>query len=480
MRGGGSWDCKRMDAPDTTHPSDQPARRRHYRWLAWLAWAVFWLWFARFAYIRYTTPPAIATRQGVSAPFNANPEDQRLDDAIRAIGSHPALKVAAASDFQLFESATEAPAGNSSGRSDSVYAAIADPSLRVALADLEKAAELHAAAARPGQARDFDNKEYWWANQAVDVLLLQSRVDRTAGGAFRASISKLCNAYYIARRSDASRIEKEPSYLGRAISIRPLMEISRLSLEEPLSRDDAHRLIDLISDADGLHIGATLLGDSMNGEIDSLLDRYYTDDGHGDGWLVLSAAAETPWTGPIVDRLSTGRAWNVFSPLFHGRREIRAHLKAAYDLLETLDSTDVAKNRERIRAASGLSRTILDGPFLFDTRLDPIVLHNVTELVRRRRATVILLALSAYRTDHGGYPASLSALRPTYLAEIPFDAETAAPFQYRVTDGDRIELAPSDSSRSADTPSYEQIMRVLVPRRQKCSPMPQPPAEATP
>jgi len=52
-----------------------------------------------------------------------------------------------------------------------------------------------------------------------------------------------------------------------------------------------------------------------------------------------------------------------------------------------------------------------------------------------RTLAQLALALAAHRAEHGGYPATLNALAPAYLATIPNDPFTDKPFTYRPSAG---------------------------------------------
>lgn len=54
---------------------------------------------------------------------------------------------------------------------------------------------------------------------------------------------------------------------------------------------------------------------------------------------------------------------------------------------------------------------------------------------QRMRSLNVVLALAAYRSDHGGYPERLEALSPRYLPELPQDVFTGESLQYRTTAG---------------------------------------------
>ena len=77
------------------------------------------------------------------------------------------------------------------------------------------------------------------------------------------------------------------------------------------------------------------------------------------------------------------------------------------------------------------------------------------------------LALGAYRTDHGQYPASLKALAPKYLVEVPKDRFTGAPLQY-TTSGNQatvFSVGPDEEdSRGNDTHPHDDVVLHLPPR----------------
>jgi hypothetical protein len=64
-------------------------------------------------------------------------------------------------------------------------------------------------------------------------------------------------------------------------------------------------------------------------------------------------------------------------------------------------------------------------------------LRKATERIYASRAeerlTELALGLELFRSEHGAYPASLSALQPVYLSEIPADNFSDAPFKYART-----------------------------------------------
>jgi hypothetical protein len=59
------------------------------------------------------------------------------------------------------------------------------------------------------------------------------------------------------------------------------------------------------------------------------------------------------------------------------------------------------------------------------------------------RLAVVDVAIARYRAQHGRPPEDLAALAPEFLAEVPLDPTSAAPFTYRVTDAGFLLYSPT-------------------------------------
>jgi hypothetical protein len=181
-------------------------------------------------------------------------------------------------------------------------------------------------------------------------------------------------------------------------------------------------------------------------QIDRLLDRYYTDDGHGDGWLVLSAASDLFTLGFGPSPTERTRLWNVFSPLFSGRQTVRAKLMIQTEDFRQLDGLDFDAARRSLasRSRSQHGGSVLDGPvFQLTQGIEEYEFNAVFRRVTLRRALVVMLALSAYKHDHAEYPDTLDALAPEYLADVPLDALAQQPLRYQKTSEATYELGPA-------------------------------------
>jgi hypothetical protein len=178
----------------------------------------------------------------------------------------------------------------------------------------------------------------------------------------------------------------------------------------------------------------TYVANAVVGEMQLSLDAAFTNDGRGDGWLALSWLDDITQTAHAADRRCG--AWNMLSPLFNDRRTVAAKIARLGDAYQEAARQPYAEARSTLRAnnrrtvfsiADGLLAT---GPYL-------MVAHTYDILIRqcaRRQATVIAVALSAYRTDHGHYPESLDELLDGHLDALPLDPHDDRPLRYRLQD----------------------------------------------
>jgi hypothetical protein len=225
-------------------------------------------------------------------------------------------------------------------------------------------------------------------------------------------------------------------------------ELIYVTQEVDLPPASARNLIHLLSGELSLSLNETAAAMTLgSAETQAFLDRHYTDDGRGNGWLVVSTM-EIRWpflfAGTSVPR---SKFWNLFSPAFNDRRTVAAKLTALSDRLREFDRLDypgaLAVLRQQRPPQERLS--ILDGPLVGAARdLDADSLRPVFAVLTWRRPAVVMVALSAYKHDHGVYPADLGGLVPEYLDQVPNDLVTNAPFVYTRTDASSYELRCAD------------------------------------
>ena len=170
-------------------------------------------------------------------------------------------------------------------------------------------------------------------------------------------------------------------------------------------------------------------------KLHKVLNLAWTDDGQGNGWLVL-AHLNGMWAPTWAPQPRNG-AWNLLSLLFNDRRTVAAkitRLGEVYEKAAELPYNEAIPALETLEAHQIFNLT--DGPLGLSSVSSPTRVYEI--VVRKtasRRAAVVMVALSAYRHDHGRHPLSLDALRERgYLETIPLDPFVARPLRYRQED----------------------------------------------
>ena len=270
----------------------------------------------------------------------------------------------------------------------------------------------------------------WRTEGATITLALRARVRHADGQDLAGAAADLRTALYLQSLLWEAR-------MGSGTHVQPngiaLVELIHLAQEKHLPPAVAAGLIHFLRDELPFSARQALASAAVSAdEIRDLLDTYYTDDGRGNGWLVVSKLpAEAPWgsTGP----LERSRFWNLFSPLFNDRKQVAAKLAGINLELNQLDGLDYAGLMTAVQRQSGPATNVslLDGPLArFASANRGQTAGQALADLAWRRAAVVMLALSAYRHEHGEYPDALEQLVPDFLGELPRDLMTNGPFAY--------------------------------------------------
>lgn len=210
----------------------------------------------------------------------------------------------------------------------------------------------------------------------------------------------------------------------------------------------------------------------------------YSDDGHGDGYLVVTAAdpvlamgGAASLSGPsFVDKMRNLEA--IFLPT---RREAIAQAGSFFERLKTaaaLPGPERTLALDAMAADAEHSREILlkmIAPAMART------VENYSVAMMKRNAIVVMLAIECYRAAHGELPPTLTALVPAFLPELPVDCLCDEPFRYRpeqnqeldvpyvlyalgrdcIDDGGRASMHAPDSSLGPHAaPGYDYVVNV--------------------
>jgi hypothetical protein len=166
-----------------------------------------------------------------------------------------------------------------------------------------------------------------------------------------------------------------------------------------------------------------------------LLQRIYTDDGEGDGYVYL----------PNVGMLDGGRPnddWytRLIAPLATSNLGSRREAARAYDELMTLLEAEIVRpfwecDCRRYDAAVSAYEGNKQYSLVTLMATSAHRIHTIgRDAVQQRDATLTASALVRFRRKHGKWPTTLESLVPEYLAKLPLDELTGKPLRYRITD----------------------------------------------
>ena len=189
---------------------------------------------------------------------------------------------------------------------------------------------------------------------------------------------------------------------------------------------------------------------------DDVLQRLYTDDGHGDGRLAfrvsdgqtvfevidaLAATDERPhtpsaWANNGVAVLALPAANMVVASRQEMTDVYRAQINSALQKIETplWEQQELPQESPLLSDQAGIidrMRYVLVGWFApaYDS-----FRNRVADLEGARDGVLVGIGLELYHRQHGAWPESLEALSPRWLPEVPVDRFTGEPLGYKIVD----------------------------------------------
>lgn len=178
--------------------------------------------------------------------------------------------------------------------------------------------------------------------------------------------------------------------------------------------------------------------------IDDFLQRYYSDDGHGSGHYIGSPEFDRlydDWGMPKPKGMFLLRAVQpVISMTLPSRKEVRRradlfvaaaraddgmpswqhHLRTSDAMFSRLMEVTVYRVLPLLRSFGSTDRSGAIG----------CALMGRDQLEAARSATLVVIAMEAYRRAHGAWPERLDELVPAYLPAIPADPCTGEPLRF--------------------------------------------------
>lgn len=177
-----------------------------------------------------------------------------------------------------------------------------------------------------------------------------------------------------------------------------------------------------------------------------VVQRLYTDDGHGDGRLVGNVGVLTG----ALQQYQSGSAmqFDIGMPIASALMAGRADLVAKYDELMSASVEESTiplwkKGESRVDAllreinSSVLSRS----RYLLISILMPSLQRASIQgeiVTQQRDATLVAIALQMFHRRNGRYPAALGELTPALLPSVPVDRFDGFALRYRVNGGQPV------------------------------------------
>jgi hypothetical protein len=194
--------------------------------------------------------------------------------------------------------------------------------------------------------------------------------------------------------------------------------------------------------------------DSERMSMRDMVQRLYTDDGHGDGtityaglkWLTGIMSSSNPgesWPNDELMLMQRERLLAPGMPLAAGIMASRAELEKEYDKLFAMAKVDVQtplwkKHDTMDDAVIQLVRSqwlrLKYAPILYTLSAIDSFCMSLERARGRVEGVMIGLALELYHRENGHWPASLEELSPRWLPAVPVDRINGGPLGYRIVD----------------------------------------------
>jgi hypothetical protein len=313
-----------------------------------------------------------------------------------------------------------------------------------------------------------------------DFLSLDARLaaEHTEGARVEADLLAMLGLGRQLRGSDSFLVIQ---WLGLELSDEALRRLQSVLFTHPgaLTDDQLVRLAHALS---GPRVAADLLTFRGDRDIfDDIVQRAYTDDGHGDGHLTLAGLhfiAKLNLMNPESDPgLLPGWAEAPTLPLFAASR---AQVLAKYDRLQDkaeanlrrpIREVDLSAVKSQITALMYSRVSRLRFALLYKLMpAVPMSQEACEKYLGERDGVVVGIALELYRRHDGHYPASLGQLTPELLPEIPVDRITGDPVKYKLIDGEPIVYSVgADRIDDGGTPPAKNDIKATFFNTRPCS-----------
>jgi hypothetical protein len=299
-------------------------------------------------------------------------------------------------------------------------------------------------------------------NSVIGVLLPQLNYMRTAANILsadaRLAMEQDDSARWMRRIGQIRQVgiqSREPGFLVNdlvhvGIEALCIAQIERMLIEKPSLLSD-NELAQLAHQGAYYQKPSDLISfDTERYGFADVVQRLYTDDGHGDGHLSTQGIGNfqrlsfqtlisSPDTG--AERVARFAASPAAALLMASRKELMQKYTQAMDAQERqLDEPW----RLRRSTPSATEKTIGELNSVERMRYLPLTVMlpsldraglTAERIIAKRDAINVAIALELFKRKSGSYPATLAELSPTYLPTVPLDPCDGQPMRYKLVDG---------------------------------------------
>jgi hypothetical protein len=191
------------------------------------------------------------------------------------------------------------------------------------------------------------------------------------------------------------------------------------------------------------------------GFFEDTVQRFYTDNGHGDGRLVRTTLLQNPWNIEWNAQLRSSPIAPVVSAISAGRREVTNEWNRLMGIARDEATspmwtwTSMPGQREMDRMTASKWYNLRYFPISMLVPAVGRVAEASNKSAMRRDAMAAALVLELWKRTRGEYPASLEEMTPEYLPAVPVDRFDGRPLKYRLHDG-RATIYSSGRDRDDD------------------------------
>lgn len=227
----------------------------------------------------------------------------------------------------------------------------------------------------------------------------------------------------------------DPFYIshlvGIAVSTLTLSELGHQVVEKELDEATCRRLLDLLDRHRLAPMSFAFEAERMS-QLD-VIQRTYSDDGNGDGILLMSKAAEMAnMFGGAPPMSGAHPVFNVVGLVLPGRAETTRLLNEYFDAAIEQSELPGPQRRNHPVNLNDFVDNLPRGHFILQLLLPALArgLLNDLNAQAMHEATRLLLAIEAFEARHGRLPDALDDLAPDFLASVPLDPVSGKPFGY--------------------------------------------------